>query len=270
MRKFWQFNLFKKAESGKMKSLINQLFRFVGVGSFLNQSDSAQTLVKDTFAKIPEVYSAISLITQKARDLKFYLYKKTKDGTEEMREHDLLSLIIKGSAIGDMTFEDVIEFLLTDLLATGQSFLIKHRGVSGKLLGFYPFPSAKIEAIYVGGEEILEYRVIYTNETIKREDVIHFKIPNVLGEPQDYYSGFSPLTSAKGLLEQVRSADISQSAMFRNGGAQGMMFPDASGEFRDLKKEDLDVIKEAYHSSYAGENSRGKKFGGAITTSKSH
>jgi len=190
--------------------------------------------------------------------LKFYLYKKTKNGTEEIREHDLLSLITKGSEIGDMTFEDVIEFLLTDLLTTGQSFLIKHRGVSGKLLGFYPLPSSDIEVIYVGGAAILEYRIVYTNETIKRENVIHFKIPNVLGKPQNYYSGFSPLTPAKGLLEQVKSADVSQSAMFRNGGAQGIMFPDGGGEFRDLKLEDLEAIKDAYKSSYAGENSRGK------------
>jgi HK97 family phage portal protein len=209
----------------------------------------------------PWLYAAISLVSVEASRVKLRLYRKKKNGEDELIEdHQALSTLkmpmpIKGgrSILTQMQFK---QLLFKYVLLNGEGFMLLDGRLPGKFGGgpsrLHPLmPAFVFEKLDENFEiESYIYRAAGSQMELDPLDVIHFKDP----DPKNWYRGHSPVQSARYALDSHKEADVLNFNRFQNGAVpSGVLSSDQS-----IGQEERKRLRDAWMQNYGGSKNSGK------------
>lgn len=253
----------QKAAIGK-NAVFEAIFRWIGENVVVWLDDDKQTYIEDVFSFNSDQYAIVTYIAQKAKEIPLELYEKGKDGKDnQITSHPFLDVWNKTDSTGIWTQKEKVEFLICDLLTTGDCYIYKNRGLTGsKILELIPMPSGRTEIIYGNATNPIKGYLLrdYLQDPVPADDVIHIKMPNLNWEEVQALYGMSPIKPARRVVTQMNDADTAQSSFLKNGGAVGIMFPDPqfANIYSEIGKDTLNLIKQAYYDAYSGAHQKGK------------
>jgi len=176
---------------------------FFGTGS-VSTPKISNTLQASKLSDV--VYSCISLITQAALDVPWYLYRRQGKKIIEVEDHPTLIPFLENPS-KEMTWPDFIEAYLNYILLSGNCYsriLVGSFGTYGEIDVIRP-DRVKIDRDYAGN---LRYRVSMKGQLVPvdAEEMLHLKLFN----PADDLLGLSPISS---IAIQVDIASYAQAWM---------------------------------------------------------
>ncbi len=186
------------------------------------------------------------------------VYKKNKDGREEILSHDMEILMqrpnefISGSVLS--------HYLVTSLSAHGDAFLMKVRNKANKVVQLIPLMPNYVKVR--GNEKELithyEYHAVSKKLSmgdeyieIPRENVVHIR-QGV--DPDDHRRGFSPLQSVLRELAGDEAAGQFAVALLHNMAVPGVILSPKDDSMGGPTREEADAIAQSFKSKFAGSN----------------
>ncbi|MEM0354764.1 MAG: hypothetical protein QXW79_04235, partial [Thermoplasmata archaeon] len=121
-------NFFKKKITSPIKTAINAIFGVISNFTTIAISSEPRTIVKEGYESCADLYAIVSYIAQKCKELELVLYRSTKDGIQEIAEHEAIAIWEKSDLFNLYTYKERIEVLITDLLVTGSCYILKDKG----------------------------------------------------------------------------------------------------------------------------------------------
>lgn len=258
-------------------------------GEWVYQSGS-QAYIDQGYKALPNVYSLINLILSKSTIIPYGIYKK-KDNRKYLKYKSSLknatksqdyarTIMLKNQALELVEGTEIEKLLETPnsyqsteqlwweldgyKLLSGNSILYKLALVEGgKPKELHNIPSPLVNMVVKGTplEPNFEYEVSYLKETLKGEDVCHFKYWNPISSyttPGQQYWGLSPLKSCERLLGRYKDADITQGFQFKNMGPAGMITGASSNLEANLTQEQALSVQERFDQQHTGTYNAGK------------
>ena len=142
------------------------------------------------------IYSSTFRNAAEIANMQLRLFKKVKDGTEEVKQHEMLDLLDEVNSY--QTRYDLFEWLGILWGLTGECYWWKQRDSSGKIMSLYAWFNPAYIDVVPSSEEFIKgyvYNVPGTNTKIPfdAKDMIQFK----LTDPVNPYRGKSPLKAAE-------------------------------------------------------------------------
>lgn len=201
------------------------------------------------------VYSIVNKDAQKFASIPMYVYKRNGEESE-LADNDLTKLLNRPNEFqGQDAFRQIIR---TYYKVTGEAFIWLNRGDLGDLQGrdrlkrpvleTYCLPSDHVHLIPDPNNlwGVLGYilAVNGTRITLPKEDVIHWKVPNLVFDPstREHLRGRSPLSSGYKSLQQNNDATASAVRMYQNDGAKGVLYSEIVSDFTAEQKSQLDGV----------------------------
>jgi len=260
----------------------------ISQNNWIFPNDSGDTYIEKGYKELPNVYSIISLITQKSSIVPFEIYKvknkasynkyksllklakstkdfanliKYKNDSFDLVENtELEDLLLKPNNLQSTT--EFFESLDGYKLLTGNAYafgLTPDIGVNAKKpKEIYSIPSPMVSIIPKSIFEGVDgYKFTFLNNDIPADAVGHFKFWNPLtsnSQLNEMFYGQSPLQSCRMALGRYKDADISQGAMFKNQGPAGILTGEGNS---DLQESQALSIKDKFKQIYQGVNKMG-------------
>ena len=258
-------------------------------GQIIIPDDKSITYIDNGYKSLPNVYSIISLITEKSSIVPFEVFK-VKNRTKAAKYHAMMKNIgstkdlakavrLKAEAM-DKIENHEIDLLLSNpnkyqsaedfnqnidgyLLLTGNSYIWGISPGSGlnankpKELHCLIAPTVTIETTKDPFNPVKAYRINYTtNAPIPPEEIGHLKLFNPLSSvprPENLLYGLSPLMACRTLLGKYKNADIAQSSSFKNMGIAGVLTSD-DGNISEAQARDLQDNFTNFHTGSTAAN----------------
>jgi HK97 family phage portal protein len=191
-------------------------------GEYSNQPTSADYM--DSYESSFLVFACVRKIAEKVANTNFRLYKASKK-INEVNDHPILDLLSNPN--GRMTGFELLDTIQTGLELTGNAYLLKVRGNSGKVLELWPLRPDWVE-IVSQDNMVVSYK--YTNGgTITKydpDDIIHIKNTN-------------PKSSIYGLPVIKPALEIIKNLVFANRWNMNFFYNSARPDFMLISKMQL-------------------------------
>lgn len=202
-------NLLKKMATMVFRQSDPQLAGMFGQGT----SDSGENVNARSAMQISTVWACVNLISGTISTLPVAVTRETKDGIPEEVPNHPLNRILQVSPNYDQTPIDFFDFIQTGLELEGDAIALKVRGSTGQIIGLDPLVPSSVSRRRLSNGKI-EYRWSKENRTYveTEENVLHIRGPG--GHP---LGGMSTLSFARDTFGLARSAERTQSRIFRNG-----------------------------------------------------
>lgn len=197
------------------------------------------TVEGDNALKISVVYACVSLLSDAVGSLPLKVYRKTKDGKQEVPDHPVANIIASPNET-QTTFE-FIQLLMTSLLLYGNVY---HEKKADQLLFLHP-EKIKVE-IADSGRLVL----IYTDKDGAQRKITQNKLFRVHGMGVDGVTGLNPIAYQRETLEAGKDSQQYGKACFTNG-----VYP--SGILKvpqnvTMTQEAADVLEKKFAAKHAG------------------
>ena len=275
---------FLKKQQGKYS-----LNWIISQNTWMFPENNGNDYIDKGYKELPNIYSIISLITQKSSIVPFEIYKiknkgkyqkykslmqlakTTKDfanivrykaeAFDKVENSDLENLLLTPN--GQQSTQELFESLDGYKLLTGNAYLFGLTPGIGlnanKPKELYSIPSPMVSIISISVfEGIKAYKFSFINEEILADEVAHFKYWNpITGDASlnDIFYGQSPLQACRMLMGKYKDADITQGSMFKNQGPAGIL---AGENGSDLTETQALAIKDKFKQIYQGANKAGE------------
>ena len=202
-------NLLKKMAGMVFRPSDPQIAEMFGHGP----SESGENINARSAMSISAVNACVALISGTISTLPVAVTRESRDGIPEDVPNHPLNRILQHSPNYDQTPIDFFDFMQTAIELEGDAMALKVRGAAGQLIGLDPMiPSSVSRRRLVNGK--IEYRWTKENRSYveTEENVLHIRGPG--GNP---LGGMSTLAFARDTFGLARSAERTQSRIFRNG-----------------------------------------------------
>lgn len=209
------------------------------------------------------VYSIVNKDAQKFAAIPMYVYKRNGEESE-IQENELSKLLSRPNEYqGQDAFRQIIR---TYYKLTGEAFIWLNRGDLGDTVGRERLKRPVLETYCLPSDNVLLIPdpqnlwgvlgyildVNGTRITLPKEDVIHWKQPNLSFDPntREHLRGRSPLTSGYKTLQQNNDATAAAVRMYQNDGAKGVLYSEIVSDFTPEQKNQLDGVISRKINSY--------------------
>jgi phage portal protein BeeE len=171
---YYAFNMVRQ---GQVKALAASFIPVWETNQPQEPAVDFETLAIVGYARNPIVFACIEALAQSSSEAPAKVMQRQDSGVwEEDFTHPLRQLLQFPNQF-ESGFE-LVETIITHLYISGNAYLEKER-VGGQVVGLHPLMPHKMRV--VPGRSFIqgyEYMVGDRNIPLKREDVIHFKLPN--------------------------------------------------------------------------------------------
>lgn len=245
------------------------------MGEWVYPDNKSETYINQGYKALPNVYSIISLILSKTTIVPVEVYK-VKNKSKHLKYKSMLNdprnyakaLKYKNESLEKIENHPLEELLLNPnnyqsfaelnweidgyKMLTGNSYLFHIAAGSTNELHNIPSPCVDINVKGSPFSPELSYKVNYLEQTLKTEDVLHFKYWNPITSdqsPSKSFKGLSPLQSCRLLLGRYKDADITQGFMFKNQGPGGLLTGESN---TDLTQEQAISLQDRFKQQHTG------------------
>lgn len=214
-------------------------------------SSSGVAINENSAMTVAAVTACVTLLADMVAKLPIYLYRKSKDGPVEVKNHPAINLMAGIPSDLHSSFE------LRQLMETGKGFGGNGYARVFRDSGFDPVAIEWLAPCDVdpqlirmsNGRHFVSYRVRGESEVLSRTDVLHIR-----GFSRDGYTGVSPIT----ILRESIGTAISQTQAAGSLMKNGARFPGFLVSATQLKKEVLEDARDEFNATYSGFNNAGK------------
>lgn len=250
-------------------------------GEWVYPDSKSDTYIDKGYKELPNVYGLIEAITSKSTIVPFEVFKVKNKSKERKYKalmesgHYVKALQYKAEAYEKVEGSMIENMLLTPnnyqtakqlneeidgyYLLTGNAYVyVLKVGSTGEL---HTIPSPCVDIKVSGGpfSPIFNYQVNYLENTIKGEEMLHFKKWNPITSgqsPSKQFKGLSPLQSCRLLLGRYKNADLTQGFQFENMGPGGMITGSTSTA-DGLTEEQAVAIQDKFKKQHQGVHKAG-------------
>ena len=239
---FWDF--LRKAEPGDVAVAVPLNY---DVGQATYPDASFESFATEGYAKSEIVHACIRELAVSAASPRYYIQAPATDGgAVEVTSGLLYDLTNRPNPTSD--WYSFIENMVTYLMVAGNSYVLKERSRSGKVMALYNLRPDRVRII--GGDHGAEgyvYTVGGKDYSIPREDVCHLALPNPGG---DLY-GLSPLqVLARNVNLDLNMTDFAK-VYFQNAGVPSGLL---KLKRRLNTQEEAATIRARWRSQFGGRN----------------
>jgi HK97 family phage portal protein len=239
---FWDF--LRKAEPGNVAVAVPLNY---DVGQATYPDASFESFATEGYAKSEIVHACIRELAVSAASPRYYVQAPSTDGgAVEVTSGLLYDLTTRPNPTSD--WYSFIENMVTYLMVAGNSYVLKERSRSGKVMALYNLRPDRVRII--GGDHGAEgyvYTVGGKDYPIPREDICHLSLPNPGG---DLY-GLSPLqVLARNVNLDLNMTDFAKT-YFQNAGVPSGLL---KLKRRLNTQEEASVIRSRWRSQFGGRN----------------
>ena len=239
---FWDF--LRKAERGDVAVAVPLNY---DVGQATYPDASFESFATEGYAKSEIVHACIRELAVSAASPRYYIQAPSTDGgAVEVTSGLLYDLTTRPNPTSD--WYSFIENMVTYLMVAGNSYVLKERSRSGKVMALYNLRPDRVRII--GGDHGAEgyvYTVGGKDYPIPREDICHLSLPNPGG---DLY-GLSPLqVLARNVNLDLNMTDFAKT-YFQNAGVPSGLL---KLKRRLNTQEEASVIRSRWRSQFGGRN----------------
>lgn len=182
----------------------------------------------------------------------FVVEKKNGKSWEILEHHELSTLINRPNPF--YSGRTLWAGTLLSLMVNGNSYWLKVRSLSGKVVELWYLPHFLVEPRWKSdGTEyisVYEYKSGGGSQWLDPADVIHFRDGI---DPNNSRKGLSPLGAQLREICTDNEAATFSAAILRNGGASGVVIKPTDATF-EMTPERALKIKKLYKENYGGEN----------------
>ncbi|HEY6907089.1 MAG TPA: phage portal protein [Ignavibacteriaceae bacterium] len=250
-------------------------------GEWVYPDSKSDTYIDKGYKELPNVYGLIEAITSKSTIVPFEVFK-VKSKSKELKYKAFMdsgnyvkAMLMKAEAYEKVEGSMIEQMLLRPndyqttkqlneeidgyFLLTGNAYVYALKvGSTGEL---HSIPSPCVDIKVSGGPftPTFNYQVNYLENTIKGEEMLHFKKWNPITSgqsPSKQYKGLSPLQSCRLLLGRYKNADLTQGFQFENMGPGGMI-TGASTSADGLTEEQATAIQDKFKQQHQGVHKAG-------------
>lgn len=250
-------------------------------GEWVYPDEKSSTYIDKGYKELPNVYGLIEAILSKSTIVPFEVFK-VKNRSKELKYKAMMdsgnyvkALKYKAEAYDKIDNSIIEQLLLTPnnyqntqefnynidgyKLLTGNSYAY-HIGV-GSTHELHTLPAPCVDILVEGSPFAPEfsYKVNYLDDTLKGEDVLHFRKWNPITSgqsPTKQFKGQSPLQSCRLLLGRYKNADLTQGFQFENMGPGGMI-TGATSSADGLTTEQATAIQDKFKQQHQGVHKAG-------------
>jgi len=239
---FWDF--WRKQEPGDVTVAVPLNY---DVGQATYPDASFESFATEGYAKSEIVHACIRELAVSAASPRYYVQAPATDGgAVEITSGLLYDLTNRPNPTSD--WYSFIENMVTYLMVAGNSYVLKERSRSGKIMALYNLRPDRVRII--GGDHGAEgyvYTVGGMDYSIPREDLCHLALPNPGG---DLY-GLSPLqVLARNVNLDLNMTDFAK-VYFQNAGVPSGLL---KLKRRLNTQEEAAVIRSRWRSQFGGRN----------------
>jgi len=261
----------------------------ISQNSWIFPENNGSIYINEGYKNLPNVYSIISLITQKSSLVPFEVYKIKNKGKYQKYKSlmqlakttsDFANIVkYKNEAFDKVENTEIEKLLLTPnnqqstqelfesldgyKLLTGNAYLFGITPGLGlnatKPKELYSIPSPMVSIIPISVfEGVKGYKFTFIAEKIPASEIAHFKYWNPIvtdAALNDIFYGQSPLQACRMLMGKYKDADITQGSMFKNQGPAGIL---AGENGTDLTETQALSIKDKFKQVYQGATKAGE------------
>lgn len=217
----------------------------------ISPSSSGVAINENSAMSVAAVTACVTLLADMVAKLPIYLYRRSKDGPVEVKNHPAINLMAGIPSDLHSSFE------LRQLMETGKGFGGNGFARVFRDSGFDPVAIEWLAPCDVdpqlirmsNGRHFVSYRVRGESEVLSRTDVLHIR-----GFSRDGYTGISPIT----ILRESIGTAISQTKAAGSLMKNGARFPGFLVSATQLKKEVLEDARDEFNATYSGFNNAGK------------
>lgn len=256
----------------KTKSVFTNLLR-IGGNPLVYPDINQEAAIAKGYEGNGVVYAVISKDARKFASIPRFLYRKTKEGENELVENDLSKLLERPNEYQgqDAFFEAVRGFYKT----TGEAFIWLNRGdtdvvrADGQIversdeeidampvLEMYVLPSNRVYSIPDPGNVFgvigYEFDAGGRRMPIRKNDIIHWKSTSLAFDAYDrrHLRGMPALKPGNRFLQQNNDATDSATRMFQNDGARGLAYNETYNDLTPIQMSDVrDVIDKRVNNN---------------------
>jgi len=230
-------------DCGNLTGRLNQIL--------ISPSSSGVAINENSAMSVAAVTACVTLLADMVAKLPIYLYRRSKDGPVEVKNHPAINLMAGIPSDLHSSFE------LRQLMETGKGFGGNGFARVFRDSGFDPVAIEWLAPCDVdpqlirmsNGRHFVSYRVRGEAEVLSRTDVLHIR-----GFSRDGYTGISPIT----ILRESIGTAISQTKAAGSLMKNGARFPGFLVSATQLKKEVLEDARDEFNATYSGFNNAGK------------
>jgi HK97 family phage portal protein len=214
-------------------------------------SRSGVTVNEETALTFSAVYSCVTLISDSIGSIPLNVFRYTKEGKEIYVDHPLYRMLHDEPCEMYSSAEWRQLMQASALLwGNGYSKIIRDKYYIPQWVDWIP-PSIvqPYQIVRADGTKSLRYKITTTGEIIDAVNMIHIKAVTF-----DGIIGKSPIEIARDNIGLGLAAEHFGSEFFANGASfNGILHTD-----QVLKKDQVDIVKNSWQSSYTGEGKRFK------------
>lgn len=266
---------------GKKAINLNVKWTISKSGEWIYPDSKSDTYIDKGFKELPNVYGLIEAILSKSTIVPFEVFR-VKSRSKELKYKAMMesgnyikAIKYKAEAYERVENSGIEELLInpneyqtgTDLnydldgykLLTGNAYAYFIK--IGSTMELHSIPSPCVD-IKVSGNPFspkFAYQVNYLENTLKEEEVLHFKKWNPITSgqsPTKQFKGLSPLQSCRLLLGRYKNADLTQGFQFENMGPGGMI-TGATSTADGLTEEQATAIQDKFKQQHQGVHKAG-------------
>jgi len=150
------------------------------------------------YSKCELVYACVRMIATSATEPERVLLRPGDEGPDEVLSHPILDCLQRPNEMYDGNL--LIQYIVSRLLLTGKSFVLKERNRAGGLLGLWPVPTRRVSFVTGDrsqGEPLLKGYTISNsqgkpNTIVGAKDMLYLWFP----DPRNVHDGLGPLQAA--------------------------------------------------------------------------
>lgn len=266
---------------GKKAINLNVKWTISKSGEWIYPDSKSDTYIDKGYKELPNVYGLIEAILSKSTIVPFEIFR-VKSRSKELKYKAMMesgnyvkAIKYKAEAYERVENSGIEELLInpneyqtgTDLnydldgykLLTGNAYAYFIKIGSTMELHSIPSPCVDIKVSGSPFSPKFAYQVNYLENTLKGEEVLHFKKWNPITSgqsPTKQFKGLSPLQSCRLLLGRYKNADLTQGFQFENMGPGGMITGSTSTA-DGLTEEQATAIQDKFKQQHQGVHKAG-------------
>jgi HK97 family phage portal protein len=215
-----------------------------------------------------DVYAVIKKIVDTAKNQKFVIEQQTSEGWEMFDDSTLESVLMNPNKSKGYTFEDILEMLLTYLLASGNGIL-KGSSVVGFGNGIQELDVLPSNHVCLDTNDdffntILKYSMKLDNKkySFETEDIGHVRYYNPLFNSVDaMFWGLSPIQVAAQVVQSGNDRWNADANLLQNRGAIGLITDKSN---HPMLPDEAEAVQNKFQQRVGGS----ANFGKTIVTNK--
>lgn len=214
-------------------------------------SSSGMPINENSAMNVSAVTACVSLIADMVAKLPLYLYRKTANGPEEIKDHPAIQLMSGFPSDLHTSFE------LRQLMETGKGLGGNGYARVFRDSGFDPVAIEWLAPIDVepqmvrmsNGQHFIAYQVKGEKNLLNRTDILHIR-----GISRDGIKGLSPISLLRESIGTALSQTQAAGTLMKNGAR----FPGFLVSQSVLPKDSIDDARSEWESKYAGSANAGR------------